>query len=394
MTFTRLSRGSSKAEIAELSCWKTWPSAGKQPVRPGDGAHRVRRPAIQAISCALLLVSTVPAAFPVNTAEHDRLLAEARGLRESGALRESAVAFQRFLDAQPEAWAVRYELSQILLTLRELDGAEAQLQRAILTVPGQAALWARLGQVYLLKGDPELAERSLVRARALRPEQVDVRYNLGLLYETMGDLEKAFTEYKGVLDLGGPEDLVRQSAKKSAQYHLIVDQPEEALRCFRRSAELFPGQSWPHEQLAELLYRMSRHDEALAEYKAVIELAPENSAAHFNVGFMSKMRGDLEQAEREFALALALSPGSPRTLYELGAVLFEKGAYEDAAKRLSEAVVADPAHFRAHYYYARTLLKLGRREEAMREMELYKEIKRKSDEATPRTTMGIEAEEP
>jgi tetratricopeptide (TPR) repeat protein len=330
---------------------------------------------------------------PAYTEAENRILAEARRLREELRFPAAIEAFSQVIERHPQAWELRAELAQLLLSTRDLAGAELQLQQAILISRDEARLWSRLAQVYLLKEDLDHAEQSLIEARRLDPGDGGVRYNLALLYEKLERHEEAFEEYKAFLDIGGDEALVRLATHKVVQYLEYMGEPLQAIPYLRRVVDLAPDQIWPRQRLADILYRIAEYDEALEQYRRIIELAPDNASAHFNVGFILKLREDLEGAEREMSLALRLAPPTSKSLYNLGAVRFERGDFAGAAESFEKAIEMEPDHVQAHYHYARALMKLGRREDAMREMKLHEEVLRRRDEEQAARTMDRSGED-
>lgn len=337
----------------------------------------------------LLLAGTLLAAAPPSSGAtpENPYLTEARRLKAQGQLPASADAYARYLQADPGAWQIRFELAQVLMTMRDLNGAELQLQKALLAAPRQAPLWSRLGQVYLLKDDQEHAEESLVKAQELDPNNPGVRYNLALLYEKQERHQEAFMEYLAFLDLGGPDDLVRTATRKVAKYLEEIHRPDEAVEYYKELLAKMPKVPWVHQKVADLLYTMARYDDALAEYRVVLSMKPDNAPAHLNVGFIEKMKGNLDEAQREFTLAVSLEPDSAKAQYQLGTVLFEKKDYQGAADCFEKTIAEDPMHPQAHYFYARTLMKLGRPEEAQKQIEIHKEVQKKIEEKAPSTTM-------
>ena len=306
-------------------------------------------------------------------------LEEARQLRDAGRLPESASAYQEFVAAHPDLWQARYEFAQVLMALKQFDGAERQLQSVLVASPREEAAWARLGQVYLLKNDMASAERSLKIARDLNPKDPGVRYNLGRLYEMQARDPEAVAEYSAFIDIAGADPRVVGVRRRLAAYYESEKKLVEAVAQYRALVELSPQNVKYHQLVADRLYLQGAYDEALVEYHKILAMDPNNAPAHFNVGFIAKMKGNVDEAERELKIADTLAPGSTKTLYQLGAVEFERGNYEVAATYFEKVVGADPDHPQAHYHYSRTLAKLGRVEEARRQIEIHKEVLKKTE---------------
>ncbi|MCM8796881.1 MAG: tetratricopeptide repeat protein [Candidatus Omnitrophica bacterium] len=98
--------------------------------------------------------------------------------------------------------------------LGDLDTALAFYAKAAQIDPQYAVVHNDLGVLYEAKGDLDRAEKNYLKALAIDPGYLSTYTNLALLYEHKRDLEKAAFYWKKRAELGGPEELWTQRAKR------------------------------------------------------------------------------------------------------------------------------------------------------------------------------------
>jgi Flp pilus assembly protein TadD len=99
-------------------------------------------------------------------------------------------------------------------SLGNLDSAMSLYQKAIQLDPSYAVAYNDLGIIYETYGWGDRAEENYLRALKLDSNFLSAYSNLALLYENKRDLNKAFFYWKKRLELGSPDDLWTQRAKK------------------------------------------------------------------------------------------------------------------------------------------------------------------------------------
>lgn len=118
-------------------------------------------------------------------------------------------------------------------------------------------------------------------------------------------------------------------------------------------------------------------EEAMRLYRRVAELQPRWSEPHVNLGCMFYKAGELEKARQEFGAALGLEPDSVIANFNLGCVLDEMGNAEKAIEHLRRAIEIDPAHADAHFNLASTYEKSGHNQFALQHWLSYLQLQAK-----------------
>jgi tetratricopeptide (TPR) repeat protein len=77
---------------------------------------------------------------------------------------------------------------------------------------------------------------------------------------------------------------------------------------YESALALQPGLAAAHNNLANSLHALGRHDEAIAQYEAALAARPDNAAAASNLGTALRELGRLPEARRAFERAVALAP--------------------------------------------------------------------------------------
>ncbi|HEX7024918.1 MAG TPA: DUF4388 domain-containing protein, partial [Gemmatimonadales bacterium] len=132
-----------------------------------------------------------------------------------------------------------------------------------------------------------------------------------------------------------------------------------------------------HRNLGIAFYRTDMHDEALREFRRVAELRPSEGSAPFYLGLIAARRQEWTEAADYFRQAIDNSGPRPALLFNLGVALQHTGRLDQAETTLAEAAgraIDDP---RMHTGWG--ILALARRDSAvarqrlLRARELYRE---------------------
>ena len=125
------------------------------------------------------------------------------GIPEDDFLREGLVdRLTQYLEAEPGAWHVRYNLGVALMQQGDVDEALAQFRQVMAESPKHMESMVNVAAIHLGKGQPEEALRVL--SAALKVWDIPmVRANLGVAYLQMERLEEAAYHLKEALN-GAP----------------------------------------------------------------------------------------------------------------------------------------------------------------------------------------------
>lgn len=116
---------------------------------------------------------------------------QALALEDEGRFEESADAYRRALDLQPDNATLHFDLGNVLFQLEEFDQSAAHFQQAITLDREFAMAWHNLGTVQAYVGRYQRAERSLRRALRLAPTYADSHHTLAQILSRTGRTTEA-----------------------------------------------------------------------------------------------------------------------------------------------------------------------------------------------------------
>jgi len=102
-------------------------------------------------------------------------------------------------------------------------------------------------------------------------------------------------------------------------------------------SRMLEAQIEEHRNLGIAFYRTDMHDEALREFRRVAELRPSEGSAPFYLGLISARRGEWNEAAAYFRQAIDRSGPRPAMLHNLGVALQHTGRLDQAETVLAEA---------------------------------------------------------
>jgi tetratricopeptide (TPR) repeat protein len=143
-----------------------------------------------------------------------------------------------------------------------------------------------------------------------------------------GDHQRAVERYEKIIE--------RYPNEKSAWhsmglvYHVGLDNPEEALRCYNKVAELAPMYARIHNEIAYAYDRMGDGDRSLLAANLQVSLLPENVAALATAGRIYAKHGRLREAIEFYERALDIAPDYSDVVESLGNLYVLDRRYADA----------------------------------------------------------------
>jgi len=117
---------------------------------------------------------------------------------------------QQSLDKKPDYNEALFLISQIEVSLGNVDNAIAALQATINASNSDPMLNFQLGLLHYNKGDFVAAIKAFEQATAIVPDYANAKYFLGLSYETVGQHEKAISEFRDISILNPENSEVTQ----------------------------------------------------------------------------------------------------------------------------------------------------------------------------------------
>jgi tetratricopeptide (TPR) repeat protein len=124
-------------------------------------------------------------------------------------------------------------------------------------------------------------------------------------------------------------------------------------------SRLLDAQLEEHRNLGIAFYRTDMLDEALREFRRVAELRPSEGTAPFYLGLIAARRGQWAEATDLLRQAIDRSGPRPSLLHNLGIALQQQGRLEQAETALAEAAGRAPDDGRIHLGWGILALKRG-----------------------------------
>jgi tetratricopeptide (TPR) repeat protein len=135
---------------------------------------------------------------------------------------------------------------------------------------------------------------------------------------------------------------------------------DEALREFRRVADLRPADSSAPFFLGLIALRQARWEEAVTAFRRTVELGGPRAPSLHNLGLALERLGRLDEADGAYGDAAALARDDARVLLGWGVIALRRGEYAVALERLSRGralLGAKPVP--PLWYWAATLANAG-----------------------------------
>ncbi|MBI2300314.1 MAG: tetratricopeptide repeat protein [Armatimonadetes bacterium] len=289
-------------------------------------------------------------------------------------------------------------LSRTLERRGDLEGAEAELQRAVELRPESTTVRGWLGSFYLNHQRLAEAVAEYRRIVDLEPTDWGGHRDLGLCLERQKRFDEAEEELRKAVELAQgdpgarpllPGFLVRQGRhlEGASEYRQWADADPAAsdphiglARCyealkrtaeaeaeFRKAAEVEPKLWQPLDWLSLFLFRQQRYQDAIAEIQKWCELTPREWRAHDRLADCYRLTKRYAEAEAECWRASELDPRNPTPQNRLGNVFWDQERYADAEAAYRRAIKLDPKDATMHANLAGALLRQDRRDEAVKE---------------------------
>jgi tetratricopeptide (TPR) repeat protein len=188
------------------------------------------------------------------------------GIPEDDFLREGLVdRLSQYLEAQPDAWHMRYNLGVALMHSGQVDDAVQAFQQVLAQAPKHMESLINLGGIYLSRGESDLALKAFTKALSVHDFPL-VRANLAVAYMQLGHLKEA-------------EDQLRQALAK-----------EQGM-----------PDAWAN--LGSLLLQTDRLEESVEASQKALEIRPDFAIAHNNLAVAHLDLGDKVKAKEHAQLA-------------------------------------------------------------------------------------------
>jgi putative PEP-CTERM system TPR-repeat lipoprotein len=319
----------------------------------------------------------------------------------SGAQREAVIELKNVLDDEPANARALTLLATAMYQLEDVQGANAELQRAIdagapredlAEIEGMLMIWSRrfkeleqrlesgsivaddelrsvlMARAKFGQGDPEGAKKTLNDALARQPDSAEVMTALAEVLAATGEQDAALDHLEKLLakDPRNARALLNQGLLLVQLNQLDAAEKSYTAALQHGSATLtFPQRTMAAAALVEI--QLAKGDVPGAERanKTLTELAPESFVSRLLGARILLSKQEYAAATAELQRIVTQAPQFVPARALLGASLFSQGSYEQAERQLAEAVRQAPENIEARKLLAQVRLRMNRPAEAM-----------------------------
>jgi tetratricopeptide (TPR) repeat protein len=191
------------------------------------------------------------------------------GIPEDELHREGLIdRLTQYLEADPKAWHMRYNLALALTHKGELDEALAQFQQVLAVSPKHMESLINMGGIHLSRNQPDLALKAFTKALSVWDTPL-VRANLAVAYMQLGQLEEAERHLRQVLEAKSdmPDAWANLGSCLLQQGKML-----ESIEASQKAVELMDTFAVAHNNLAAAFWELNRLEEAKAHAQKALEL--------------------------------------------------------------------------------------------------------------------------
>lgn len=141
-----------------------------------------------------------------------------------------------------------------------------------------------------------------------------------------------------------------------AQYHLRVNEPEQAIKAYHQALEYDPNDPTILTDLAVLYVRQGKVHEALRLAEKAAEVAPAYENAFILLGRLYAGTGNNEKAIQAYQRVISLNPSNHDAYLLLGTLYAQENRFREALEALEHLKTLLPDNPLAYYYKARVFL--------------------------------------
>eukprot|EP00698_Gefionella_okellyi_P025891 TRINITY_DN9669_c0_g4_i1.p1 TRINITY_DN9669_c0_g4~~TRINITY_DN9669_c0_g4_i1.p1 ORF type:complete len:848 (-),score=188.41 TRINITY_DN9669_c0_g4_i1:50-2530(-) len=148
-----------------------------------------------------------------------------------------------------------------------------------------------------------------------------------------------------------------------------TNQPDNAVKCFKKVIELYPDSSLAYAQLGSAFRDLNEPKKAITSYRKALELQPEYPAAMHNLALCYMDLKDHARAEKVFRTAMQQKLQFHQAHYNLASLYKEMGRYDAAVEELEQAIQHDPTQSLYHHVLGMNLHEMKRYPQAIAHFE-------------------------
>ncbi len=232
-------------------------------------------------------------------------------------LEESLLAYQTLVEKGTPSYEAYVNLSELLLTSGDTDGAIAALQSATQRFPTMGYVFYRLGNTYAALSDYDNALASLRTANELDPNNRDILRFLSLANTRAGNHAEALTHAQAILELA-PADL--DTIIFVALAYERAGDAENAMRSYEKVLASQPNNPLVLNNLANIELESGNVSRAAELIELAVETVADNPALLDTLGYVKYVQQDYSGARDVLESAASMEPPIGVVQYHLGLV--------------------------------------------------------------------------
>jgi tetratricopeptide (TPR) repeat protein len=190
------------------------------------------------------------------------------GIPEDEFLREGLVdRLTQYLEAQPDAWHMRYNLGVAYMHSGQVDEAVQAFQQVLAQAPKHMESLINLGGIFLSRGQADEALKAFTKALSVHDFPL-VRANLAVAYMQLGHLEEAETQLRRALEGGQP---MPDAWANLGSLLLQTDRLEESVEASHKALEVRPDFAIAHNNLAVAYLDLGQDEKAKEHAESAVK---------------------------------------------------------------------------------------------------------------------------
>ncbi|HEY1679153.1 MAG TPA: tetratricopeptide repeat protein [Candidatus Sulfotelmatobacter sp.] len=280
------------------------------------------------------------------------------------------VELERANALQPDTFEILHDLGQAYLRGHEWEKASLALSRALKLKPASVETLYLLAQVDSEQSRPLDALELLVRAHKLAPQNTDVIFLMARVSMTQNYFEDAIPLLESGLKIAPQRADLHAALGES---YFMSGKVEKAIDEFKTLIALEP--SARSYSFMGLSYRhLGRFDEAKKYFQEGLKLDPHDASCLFNLGYIAERQGSYSQAESLFQQALKANPDLSEGLLELANLRVNEKKFAEAAELLRHYVKVSRDEATGYYKLAMVERSLHQTAAAERDLNVFQTL--------------------
>jgi tetratricopeptide (TPR) repeat protein len=218
---------------------------------------------------------------------------------KSGDFNQAARAFAEAVRLEPTNEDYRIDLAAVLLNSGRVEDSVTTFRAAQEAFPNSSRIRLGLGSALYVAEDYKESANAILGAVRLRPEPRAFDL-LGKVYESAGDLQpRILAEFEKYL-ASNPSDAGAYAHFGAILSASNVDAPK-ARKALERAVQLNPDLAAAHLQLGILEQASGNWNEALRRYRRAAELDGQNAVVHYRLAAVYKRLEKTKEAHAEMS---------------------------------------------------------------------------------------------